>query len=147
MRALDLRTGAVRQYTDALGGNTAPAPIHGASATRVGFISYFKGEYRLQSIELTEPMKEVDQEVQVASEDLVDFQPDVTHQVDGAVQEHPPVLGGVVLLEQHVTALEVDLGARRQEREQLVVVGPGEEPDPAQVVELHHVIARWRVTR
>ena len=26
-------------------------------------------------------MKEVDQEVQVASEDLVDFQPDVTHQV------------------------------------------------------------------
>ena len=26
-------------------------------------------------------MKEVDQEVQVAAEDLVDFQPDVTHQV------------------------------------------------------------------
>jgi hypothetical protein len=81
VRSLDLRTGAVRQYTDALGGNTAPAPIHGGSATRLGFISYFKGEYRLQSIELTEPMKEVDQEVQVASEDLVDFQPDVTHQV------------------------------------------------------------------
>jgi WD40-like Beta Propeller Repeat len=82
VRSLDLRTGAVRQYTDALGGNTAPAPIHGGSAaTRVGFISYFKGEYRLQSIELAEPMKEVDQEVQVASEDLVDFQPDVTHQV------------------------------------------------------------------
>jgi hypothetical protein len=81
VRSLDLRTGAVRQYTDALGGNTSPAPIHGGSQTRVGFISYFKGEYRLQSIELAEPMKEVDQEVQVASEDLVDFQPDVTHQV------------------------------------------------------------------
>jgi WD40 repeat protein len=81
VRSLDLRTGAVRQYTDALGGNTAPAQIHGTGVTRVGFISYFKGEYRLQSIELTEPMKEVDQEVQVASEDLVDFQPDVTHQV------------------------------------------------------------------
>ena len=59
----------------------APAPIHGGAATRVGFISYFKGEYKLQSIELAEPMKEVEQEVQVASEDLVDFQPDVTHQV------------------------------------------------------------------
>ena len=81
VRSLDLRTGAVRQYTDALGGNTAPAPIHGGSQTRIGFISYFKGEYRLQSIELADPMKEVDQEVQVASEDLVDFQPDVTHQV------------------------------------------------------------------
>jgi hypothetical protein len=81
VRSLDLRTGAVRQYTDTLGGNMAPAPIHGGANTRVGFISYFKGEYKLQSIELTEPMKEVDQEVQVASEDLVDFQPDVTHQV------------------------------------------------------------------
>src|SRR4029077_18218622 len=81
VRSLDLRTGAVRQYTDALGGNTSPAPIHGGSQTRIGFISYFKGEYRLQSIELADPMKEVDQEVQVASEDLVDFQPDVTHQV------------------------------------------------------------------
>ena len=81
LRSLDLRTGAVRQYTDALGGNMAPAPIHGTAGTRVGFISYFKGEYKLQSIEIGDPMKEVEQEVQVASEDLVDFQPDVTHQV------------------------------------------------------------------
>src|SRR4029079_18043666 len=58
---------------------TAPAPIQRGSQTRVGFISYFKGEYRLQSIELAEPMKEVDQEGQAASEDLIDFQPDVTH--------------------------------------------------------------------
>src|SRR4029450_5113283 len=48
---------------------------------RVAFISYFKGEYRLQSIELGEPVKEVEQEVEVASEDPVDFQPDVAHQV------------------------------------------------------------------
>jgi hypothetical protein len=81
IRSLDMKTGVVRQYTDVLGGNTAPEPIDGRGATRVAFISYFKGEYHLQSIEIAEPVKEVDQEVQVASEDIVDFQPDVTHQV------------------------------------------------------------------
>ena len=68
--------------------------------------------------------------------------PDVTDEVDGPLEQHPPVLGGMVLLEEHVTALEADLGARREQVEQLVVVGPGEEPHPTQVVELHHIIAR-----
>jgi hypothetical protein len=68
--------------------------------------------------------------------------PDVTDQVDTPLEQHPPVLGGMVLLEEHVTALEADLGAHREQGEQLVVVGPGEERDPAQVVELHHIIAR-----
>jgi Tol biopolymer transport system component len=81
LRSLDLRTGVIRQYTDVLGGNTAPEPLFGKGATRVGFISYFKGEYKLHSIEIAEPVKEVEQEVQVASEEVIDFQPDVTHQV------------------------------------------------------------------
>ncbi len=50
-------------------------------ADRLAFISYFKGEYRLHTKDLTEPMKEVEQEVQAAAEGLVDFQPDVSHQV------------------------------------------------------------------
>ena len=49
--------------------------------------------------------------------------PDVTDEVDAPVEQHPPVLGGMVLLEEHVTALEGDLGARREQVEQLVVVG------------------------
>jgi hypothetical protein len=48
----------------------------------------------------------------------------------------------MVLLEEHVTALEADLGAHREQGEQLVVAGPVEEADPAQVVEVHHIIAR-----
>ena len=58
-----------------------PRPPRARAASASAFISYFKGEYRLQSIETAEPMKEVEQEVQVAAEDIVDFQPDVTHQV------------------------------------------------------------------
>jgi len=82
LRSLDLRTGVVKQFTDALGGNMAPAVLPGKGPERVAFISYFKGEYRLQTIEPLEPLKEVDQEVEVASdESIVDFQPDVVHQV------------------------------------------------------------------
>lgn len=82
VRSLDLRTGAVRQYTDALGGNVAPAVLPGKGGERVAFISYFKGEYRLQTIETTEPLKEVEQEVKTASaEETIDFQPDITHEV------------------------------------------------------------------
>jgi outer membrane protein assembly factor BamA len=47
----------------------------------VAFISYFKGEYRLQTIEAVEPLKEVEQEVLAASDELLDYQPDVVHQV------------------------------------------------------------------
>jgi Tol biopolymer transport system component len=81
VRSLDLKTGVIEQYTDVLGGNMAPAALHGKTGDRLAFISYFKGEYRLQSKELAEPAKEVDQEVRPAAEGIADFQPDVVHQV------------------------------------------------------------------
>jgi len=68
LRSLDLRTGVVKQFTDVLGGNMAPAVLTGKGPEKVAFISYFKGEYRLQTIEPGEPLKEVDQEVEVASD-------------------------------------------------------------------------------
>jgi len=81
LRSLDLASGVIQQYTDALGGDMAPAPLTGRGGERLAFISYFKGEYRLQSIETSEPVKEVEQEVQLAADAIVDFQPDVVHQV------------------------------------------------------------------
>ena len=81
LRSIDLKTGIIRQYTDVLGGNTAPEPLFSKGAARVGFISYFKGEFKLHSIEIADPVKEVEQEVQVAADEPIDFQPDVTHQV------------------------------------------------------------------
>jgi hypothetical protein len=80
IRSLDLKTGIIRQYTDALGGTMTPAVLPGKGAERVAFISYFKGEYRLQTLETAEAFKEVEQEVGQTTE-IVDFQPDVVHQV------------------------------------------------------------------
>jgi hypothetical protein len=85
VRSLDLRTGAIRQHTDVLGGNMAPAVLPSAKGTaeRLAFISYFKGEYRLQTLDLTasEPVREVDQDLEAAEAEPVDFQADLVHQV------------------------------------------------------------------
>jgi hypothetical protein len=80
VRSLDLRTGVIRQFTDALGGNMVPAPLSGSSG-KVAFVTYYKGDYGLRTVDTAEPMKEVEQETLAASEQLVDFQPDVVHQV------------------------------------------------------------------
>jgi Tol biopolymer transport system component len=81
LRSIDLRTGVVKQYTDTLGGILSPGPLRGKTNDRVAFITYFKGDFLLHTIETLEPMKEVDQEVRVADEEPLDFQPDVVHQV------------------------------------------------------------------
>jgi WD40 repeat protein len=82
IRSIDLKTGVIRQYTDALGGTMTPAVLPGRGGERVAFISYFKGEYRLQTLDTAEPVKEVEQEiVQLADSGPIDFEPDVQHQV------------------------------------------------------------------
>src|SRR5258708_38966129 len=63
VRSLELSTGVVRQYTDVLGGNLTPAQIPGKGPERIAFISYFKGKYLLNALDLQEPLKEVDQDV------------------------------------------------------------------------------------
>jgi len=81
LRSLDLETGAIAQYTDVFGGTMAPAPIEGPRGDRLAFITYFKGEYKLHTQDTEEPIKEVEQDVRPATEGLVDFQPDITHDV------------------------------------------------------------------
>jgi Tol biopolymer transport system component len=81
LRSLDLETGAIEQYTDVFGGTMAPAPIRGPRGDRLAFLTYFKGEYRLHTQDTADPLKEVEQDVRPAAEGLVDFQPDVTHDV------------------------------------------------------------------
>lgn len=81
LRSLDLETGAIAQYTDVFGGTMAPAPLKTGKGDRLGFITYYKGEYKLHTRDTAEPLKEVEQDVRAASEGLADFQPDVTHEV------------------------------------------------------------------
>jgi hypothetical protein len=78
---LHLRTGELRQYTDALGGNVSPVVVRQGSATpRVAFISYYKGDFELQMIDRRDPI------VVAASDDfgspggpIIDFQAPLSH--------------------------------------------------------------------
>jgi hypothetical protein len=53
---LDLPTGELRQYTDALGGNWSPIVLNDAKANRIAFIAYYKGEYAIHTLERKEPL-------------------------------------------------------------------------------------------
>ncbi len=82
LRRLDLRTGVIEQYTDVLSANMVPTPLPGDQGDRIGFITFHKGEYALLAVSTDEPIKEVDQQVMMTgAEDIIDFQPDVSHQI------------------------------------------------------------------
>jgi hypothetical protein len=87
LRSLHLETGVIQHWTEVLGGNLAPhvLPAAGRGGARLAFISYFKGGYGLYTLEPEKALREVEQDVVAVDGDLVDFQPDVQHQV---VQEN-----------------------------------------------------------
>ena len=53
---LDLNTSELRQFTDVLGGNWSPVVLNDGKTTRIAFISYYKGEHGIHTIELDEPL-------------------------------------------------------------------------------------------
>jgi hypothetical protein len=77
---LSLKTGELRQYTDALGGNTSPVVLNqGNGAKQIAFVTYYKNEYELHTLERKDPI------VTAASSDfgsagpVIDFQAPLTH--------------------------------------------------------------------
>ena len=78
---LNMKTGELRQYTDALGGNVSPVAVkNGNAPPKIAFISYYKGEYGLHTLERRDPI------VTAASADfgspgpvLADFQAPLAH--------------------------------------------------------------------
>ena len=78
---LNMKSGELRQFTDALGGNVSPVVINDGNAPpKIGFISYYKGEYGLHTLDRREPI------VTAASADfgspgavLADFQAPLSH--------------------------------------------------------------------
>ena len=76
---LDLRTGELQQYTDTLTGNVSPIVLHEDNATRLAFVTYFKGEYGVHTITREEPL------YTAATSDfgdpgpIIDFQAPLTH--------------------------------------------------------------------
>ena len=63
-------------------------------------------------------------------------------QRDRAVDEHPPEVGRLALVEQVAAGLDRNLGAAVDQLVQLRVGQPGEEGDAPQVVGVHQTVAR-----
>jgi hypothetical protein len=78
---LSLKTGELKQYSDAVGGNLYTVILReGSSTPRIGVITYYKGEYELHTLERRDPI------VTAASSDfgtpgsnIIDFQSPLSH--------------------------------------------------------------------
>ncbi len=76
---LDLRTGELNQYTDALGANLSPVPVVDAKNNRVAFVTYYKGDYGLYQMELAKPIKSAATADFGAPGPIIDFQAPLSH--------------------------------------------------------------------
>src|SRR4029077_20762205 len=56
---LTLKTGELKQYTDALAGNLCPVVLHDSAQNRVAFVTYLKGDYGLHILERKEELTKV----------------------------------------------------------------------------------------
>jgi hypothetical protein len=78
---LDLRNGELRQYTDALGGNWSPVVLNEGRTNRIAFISYYKGEYGVHTLERKEPLHTAASSDFGAPGPVIDFQAPLQHTV------------------------------------------------------------------
>jgi hypothetical protein len=76
---LDLKSGELRQYTDALGGNWSPVVLNDGKSNRIAFISYYKGEYSIHTLERKEPLHTAASSDFGAPTEVIDFQAPLQH--------------------------------------------------------------------
>lgn len=77
---LDLTTGELKQYTDAVAGNLSPVVLkEGQGQPRVAFVTYYKGEYGLHTLERKEPLGQAASSDFGAPGPIIDFQAPLTH--------------------------------------------------------------------
>ena len=76
---LDLKNGELKQYTDALGGNWSPTVLKDGDSNKIAFISYYKGDYTLHTLERKEPLHTAASADFGAPGPIIDFQPPLQH--------------------------------------------------------------------
>jgi hypothetical protein len=54
---LDMKTGELRQYTDTVGGNVCPIVLQGEKAKQIAFVTYFKGEWGVHTLDRKDPLQ------------------------------------------------------------------------------------------
>jgi hypothetical protein len=76
---LNLKTGELRQFTDVATGNVSPVPLRAGDQTRIAFVTYFKGEYGIYTIEPTQPVVTLAAADFGAPGPIIDFQAPLSH--------------------------------------------------------------------
>ena len=77
---LDLDTGELKQYTDALGGTLSPVALKGGDDNpRIAFVAYYKDEYSIHTLEPTEPLYTADSADFGEPGLVIDFQAPLAH--------------------------------------------------------------------
>jgi outer membrane protein assembly factor BamA len=83
---LDLQNGELKRYTDALGGILSPIVLNDASGSKIGFITYYKGDYGLHTLERKEPLHTAASADFGAPGPIIDFQAPLQHTLVAANQ-------------------------------------------------------------
>src|SRR3954452_2708727 len=78
---LDLGTGELRQYTDAVGGNWSPIVLNEGKTNRIAFVSYFKNEYSVRTLERKEPLHTAASADFGGPGPVIDFQAPLQHSI------------------------------------------------------------------
>ena len=77
---LNLVTGELRQYTDAASGNVSPVLLNDEKTPRVAFVTYYKTEWDVHTLERKEPIQTaMSSDFGEAGPALADFQAPMTH--------------------------------------------------------------------
>jgi hypothetical protein len=76
---LDLRIGDLRLYTDTLGATLSPIALNDNGANRIGFVTYYKGDYGLHILERREPLHTAASADFGAPGPIIDFQAPLSH--------------------------------------------------------------------
>jgi hypothetical protein len=77
---LNMKTGELRQFTDALGGNLAPVVMkEGNLQPKIAFISYYKNDYELHTLERRDPIVTASVSDFGAPGPIIDFQAPLSH--------------------------------------------------------------------
>lgn len=78
---LDLTTGELKQYTDALGGVLSAVALSdgGSGGRRIAFVTYYKGDYGIHVLERKEPIHTAASADFGAPGPIIDFQAPLTH--------------------------------------------------------------------
>jgi hypothetical protein len=83
---LDLKSGELRQWTDTLGGTYSPIAITDNNGSRIGFVTYYKGDYGFHILDRKEPLKTAASADFGAPGPIIDFQAPLSHTLVAANQ-------------------------------------------------------------